>query len=251
MVQVNSARCSARRPATDLPRHTASAALGGPCRLRNAVHRAIFADAATRRLFNQLRLHLIEDLPQVLRERPNPVAQASTCFERRGVRFAARAGLQVPGRFTFPPASIRLCLFANSMPTVLPIASKSLLLDGTRIHDITSFYDEINRVFMAEGDWTLGPSLDALDDMLYGGYGALDGDAPVTLVWSAFEKNRRDLGVETTRRFLQAKLAHPERFNVAHVQRQLDALEAGIGQTYFEIVLEILAAHPNITLVPR
>ncbi|ASR43005.1 ribonuclease inhibitor [Xanthomonas citri pv. mangiferaeindicae] len=137
------------------------------------------------------------------------------------------------------------------MPTFLPIASKSLLLDGNRIHDIPSFYDEINRVFMAEVDWTLGPSLDALDDMLYGGYGALDGDAPVTLVWSAFEKNRQDLGVETTRRFLQAKLAHPERFNVAHVQRELDALEAGTGQTYFDIVLEILAAHPNIALVPR
>ncbi|MEN4902932.1 barstar family protein [Luteimonas sp. TWI1416] len=133
----------------------------------------------------------------------------------------------------------------------MPTAPKSLLLDGSRIHDIASFYDEINRVFMAEVDWTLGPSLDALDDMLYGGYGALDGDAPVTLVWTAFEKNRQDLGVETTRRFLQAKLDQPERFNVAHVQRQLDALEAGTGQTYFEIVLEILASHPNIELVVR
>ena len=133
----------------------------------------------------------------------------------------------------------------------MPTAPKSLLLDGTRIHDIPSFYDEVNRVFMAGVDWTLGPSLDALDDMLYGGYGALDGDAPVTLVWTAFEKNRQDLGVETTRRFLQAKLAHPERFNVSHVQRQLDALEAGTGQTYFEIVLEILAGHPNIELVIR
>ena len=49
----------------------------------------------------------------------------------------------------------------------------TLRLDGCRIRDIPSFYDEINRVFMAGEDWRLGPSLNALDDMLRGGYGAL------------------------------------------------------------------------------
>ena len=125
-----------------------------------------------------------------------------------------------------------------------------LTLDGTRIHDIPSFYDEINRVFMAGVDWTLGPSLDALNDMLYGGYGALDGDAPVTLVWTDFVASREALGVEATRQYLLGKLAHPERFNSTHFQRALDALESGTGQSYFDIVLEVIAAHPNITLVP-
>ncbi|MFC3716233.1 barstar family protein [Luteimonas soli] len=129
--------------------------------------------------------------------------------------------------------------------------TQALTLDGTRIHDIPSFYDEINRVFMVGVGWTLGPSLDALDDMLYGGYGVLDGDAPATLVWTDFEANREALGVETTRQYLLGKLAQPERFNSAHFQRALDALEAGAGQTYFDIVLEIIGAHPNITLLPR
>ena len=125
-----------------------------------------------------------------------------------------------------------------------------LTLDGTRIHDIPSFYDEINRVFMAGVDWTLGPSLDALNDMLYGGYGALDGDARVTLVWTDFEASRKALGVEATRQYLLGKLAHPERFNSTHFQRALDALQSGTGQSYFDIVLEVIAAHPNIKLVP-
>lgn len=129
--------------------------------------------------------------------------------------------------------------------------TQALTLDGTRIHDIPSFYDEINRIFMVGVGWTLGPSLDALDDMLYGGYGALDGDAPATLVWTDFEANREALGVETTRQYLLGKLAQPERFNSAHFQRALDDLEAGTGQTYFDIVLEIIGAHPNITLLPR
>lgn len=127
--------------------------------------------------------------------------------------------------------------------------TRTLTLDGARIHDIPSFYDEINRVFMQDVDWTLGPSLDALDDLFYGGYGALDGDAPVTLAWTHFAASRDALGVEATRQYLLAKLAQPERFNAAHVQRELDALEAGTGQTYVDIVLEIIAAHPNITLV--
>ncbi|CAN7483407.1 barstar family protein [Pseudoxanthomonas sp. LjRoot143] len=127
--------------------------------------------------------------------------------------------------------------------------TRTLTLDGTRIHDIPSFYDEINRVFMQDVDWTLGPSLDALDDLLYGGYGALEGDAPVTLVWTHFAASRDALGVETTRQYLLAKLAQPEHFNAAHFQRELDALDAGTGKTYFDIVLEIIAAHPNITLV--
>ncbi|HST43695.1 MAG TPA: barstar family protein [Luteimonas sp.] len=124
----------------------------------------------------------------------------------------------------------------------------AVTLDGTRIHDIPSFYAEINRVFMTGVDWPLGHSLDALDDMLHGGYGVLDGDAPVTLVWTDFEASRVALGVDATRAHLLAKLAQPG-FDTARIRRQLDALEAGYGQTYFEIVLEIIAAHPNITLV--
>src|SRR5690606_6165861 len=83
---------------------------------------------------------------------------------------------------------------------------RQLVIDGNRIHDIASFYDEINRVFMVDVDWPLAHSLDALDDMLYGGYGALDGNAPATLVWTNYENNRRDLGPDATRAFLLAKL---------------------------------------------
>jgi len=125
---------------------------------------------------------------------------------------------------------------------------QQLVIDGSRIRDIASFYDEINRVFMADAGWTLAHSLDALDDMLYGGYGALDGNAPVTLVWTNHEENRRDLGLDATRAFLSAKLDKPGMFDSALIQRKLDALEAGTGQTFFDIVLEIIASHPNITL---
>jgi len=126
-----------------------------------------------------------------------------------------------------------------------------LVLQGSAVSDIPSFYAEINRVFMAGEDWQLGHSLDALDDMLYGGYGVLAGRENATLIWQDIEQTRGALGVETTRTWLQAKLDAEGRFNVRTVAAQLEALDAGEGQTYFQIVMEIFAAHPRIQLERR
>jgi len=126
--------------------------------------------------------------------------------------------------------------------------TKTLTIDGNTIHDIPSFYDEINRVFMSGEDWALGPSLDAFSDMLRGGYGAVSGDEPVILRWMAMDKNRSDLGFEVTHAFYTSKLDRPETFNAKTIAGRLAALEAGTGPTYFEIVLEIIAAQPNIEL---
>ncbi|EOW2136360.1 barstar family protein [Stenotrophomonas sp. GD03908] len=125
-----------------------------------------------------------------------------------------------------------------------------LQIEGSAINDIASLYAEINRVFMAGEDWQLGPSLDALDDLLHGGYGALAGQAQATLIWRDIAHSRTALGVETTRQWLQAKLDTPGSFNTQAIARQLDTLQRGEGPTYFEIVMEIFASHRQITLVP-
>ena len=126
---------------------------------------------------------------------------------------------------------------------------KTLNIVGRNIRDIPSFYAEINRVFMAEEDWRLGESLDALNDLLYGGYGAIKGRESVRIVWHDIAASRSTLGVEATRAFLTRKLQQPTQFNAEVIGRQLDALDRGTGQTYFEIVLEIIGDHRNIELV--
>ncbi|WP_312706174.1 barstar family protein [Stenotrophomonas sp.] len=125
-----------------------------------------------------------------------------------------------------------------------------LQIDGSAIRDIPSFHAEINRVFMSGEDWQLGPSLDALDDLLYGGYGALAGHATATVLWRDIERSRVALGVEATLAWLEAKLQQPGTFNADLIGRQRAALERGEGQTYFEIIMEIFAGHPRIRLVP-
>jgi RNAse (barnase) inhibitor barstar len=127
------------------------------------------------------------------------------------------------------------------------VTTITLTIDGRNIHDITSFYDEINRVFMAGESWTLGASLDALDDLFHGGYGAARGCDAITLIWLHLERSRVALGVEATRGHYRNKLGKPG-FDQARVQAQLDELDAGSGPTYSDIVMEIIAAHPSIRL---
>ena len=127
------------------------------------------------------------------------------------------------------------------------IGKKILTIEGDAIDDIASFYDEINRVFMSQEDWKLGPNLDALNDMLHGGYGAIGGE-PITIVWRNMDRSRAVLGLDATRDFYRKKLMRPDIFDADRIKRDLNALEDGSGPTYFEIILEIIADHPNIEL---
>ncbi|WP_151718329.1 barstar family protein [Gemmobacter serpentinus] len=125
----------------------------------------------------------------------------------------------------------------------------TLTLEGRKIPDIAGFYAELNRVFMADEDWQLGASLDALDDLLYGGYGVLRNAGPVTVIWQDSAISRTGLGRDATRAYYRAKLDQPGRFDVSRIAQDLAALERGEGPTYFEIVLQIFTGHPEITLV--
>lgn len=128
---------------------------------------------------------------------------------------------------------------------------KTITIDGNNIHDIPSFYDEINRVFMENEDWQLGESLDALNDLFYGAYGAIRNKENIRLVWKQFEQNRKALGVELTKAYYREKLKSPDVFNAELANKKLSKLESGKGQTYFEIILEIISEHPNIYLCCR
>lgn len=128
---------------------------------------------------------------------------------------------------------------------------KTLTIEGRAVHDIATFYDEINRVFMPKEDWKLGQSLDALDDLLYGGFGAIEGQEPVTLVWRDIERSKTALGHDATLDFYLTKLARREIFDRAWTEKKIADLESGNGATYFEIILDIISAHRNIELRPE
>jgi hypothetical protein len=100
-------------------------------------------------------------------------------------------------------------------------------------------------------DWRLGQSLDALDDLLYGGFGAIEGGKPVILVWRDMERSRAALGTDATIASYRAKLARPDIYDRSAVERKIADLECGKGATYFDVVAEIIAGHANISLRPE
>ncbi len=122
------------------------------------------------------------------------------------------------------------------------------VIDGHRIQDIASFYDEINRVFMQGEDWKIGNSLDAFNDLLYGGFGALkDVDKP-HLIWVAAEKSKEALGYAATEHYYLEKLKLGPTYNIALFKEKLEELRRGNGLTYFEIIVDIIGEHPKLVL---
>ena len=124
-----------------------------------------------------------------------------------------------------------------------------ITIDGGSIHDISSFYAEINRVFMADEDWEIGNSLDAFHDLLFGGYGALKEADHAEIHWQNIESSRKSLGYEVTKAYYLQKLYPDSPFNQKHFATKLAALENGTGETYFDTILGIVAEHPNIKLI--
>lgn len=127
--------------------------------------------------------------------------------------------------------------------------TKKICINGSNIFDKESLYQEINRVFMANEDWKIGESLDALNDLFYGGFGLIDGNEPIELTWKNFDDNKELFGFDFTMEFYQEKLKLPEVFSNKIIQQNIRELENGKGLTYFETILEIISEHKNITLI--
>jgi len=125
---------------------------------------------------------------------------------------------------------------------------KEIILNGKAVSDIDSFYEEVNRVFMSDEDWEIGNSLDALNDLLYGGFGAIKGNEPVKLIWEDIDVSKSSLGYETTKAYYEQKLKPDSIFNKTLFREKLKVLEEGTGETYFDIIMTIISEHTNIEL---
>lgn len=128
--------------------------------------------------------------------------------------------------------------------------SKTFTINGANINDLETLYKELNKTFMQNEDWALAQSLDALNDLFYGGIGSIPSGEPVTITWKNFEQNKRLFGKDFTISWYEQKLDQSQHYNIKWVRERLAELRKGTGKTYFEIILEIIAEHRNIRLVP-
>lgn len=107
----------------------------------------------------------------------------------------------------------------------------TFVIDGSQVNTWPELVDSINS-FIPDSEWQ-GNSLDALDDILYGGYGTPNSFA---IVWENSERSRKALGYEATKSYY----ARAPNFEQLY--------EAGHIQTLFETVVSIFQGHPNIEL---
>ncbi|MDQ0064298.1 ribonuclease inhibitor [Chryseobacterium lathyri] len=126
--------------------------------------------------------------------------------------------------------------------------NKIITIDGSRFSDLPGFYDEVSLVLMKNTDWKVG-TLDGFDDILYGGFGVFESREKIEISWKESQKSKEDLGLETTRIFYQNKIRQGKPFNIELMQEKLDDLLSGKGRTLFEILVEIIESHKNITLI--
>lgn len=125
---------------------------------------------------------------------------------------------------------------------------KSAVINGSYFSDLSGFYEEVSQVLMKEANWKVG-TLDGFDDILYGGFGVFENTDEIEIIWKDSEKSKEDLGLEATKVFYENKIKQGQPFNTNLVQQKLDDLIAGNGQTLFEILVEIIESHKNITFV--
>ncbi|SDI77437.1 hypothetical protein SAMN05421846_11368 [Chryseobacterium taeanense] len=114
------------------------------------------------------------------------------------------------------------------------------VINGSHFSNLVGFYEEISQLFLKDEDWEVG-TLDGFNDILYEFQGEI--------IWENSEKSRKDLGFDLTKEFYENKISQGKPFNIKLIQQKLDELIDGTGQTLFEILIEIIESHKDITLI--
>jgi RNAse (barnase) inhibitor barstar len=113
-----------------------------------------------------------------------------------------------------------------------------LVVDGSRFSDLDGFAREFSRLLSG---YTWSGNLDALDDVLRGGYGTpADG---WVLRWVASETSRAALGHAETARRLERLLPSVHPSNRAAFQARLDQARRGEGPTLFDEIVAVIREH--------
>lgn len=70
---------------------------------------------------------------------------------------------------------------------------RTIRIDGNNFDDMLTFYDEIERVMTKDLTFSIGRNLDALNDVLRGGFGVHE-DEPILIQWINYQKSMSNLG---------------------------------------------------------
>jgi hypothetical protein len=112
-------------------------------------------------------------------------------------------------------------------------------IHGDAFSTLQEFFDEISRVLIPGAHW--GRNLDAFNDILRGGFGTPDDG--FVLRWLDHAQSRRRLGYPETILQLEIRLTRCHPSNRDRVRADLAEAQAGVGQTVFDWLVEIIEDH--------
>ena len=111
-------------------------------------------------------------------------------------------------------------------------------IDGKAFDNLEGFCVEFSRNLL-DAPW--GGNLDALNDILRGGFGTPDGG--FVLRWLHSDRSRSVLGYPETVRWLEERVHHCHPSNVDYFRDRLESARRGEGPTLFDKLIEIIRAH--------
>ena len=125
---------------------------------------------------------------------------------------------------------------------------KTIVLNGSNISSLDSFYDEVENKLTKDLGWKTGRNLDAFNDVLRGGFGVYEYEESIRLIWQNSNESKEKLGWDETIKYISAKLKTCHPTNIQSVKDDLHLAQQHKGQTLFELIVDIIQTHPHIEL---
>lgn len=131
---------------------------------------------------------------------------------------------------------------------------KTIIINGNDFSDLGSFYDEIERKFTNNLDWKVGRSINAVDDILQGGFGVADEEEPIKIVWENSKKSKLDLGYSAQASSYKVSIWHKTKINkhnptaYSQMKEKYKKAKNNEGPTLFDDIVKVIHGHKHIEL---
>lgn len=112
-------------------------------------------------------------------------------------------------------------------------------IDGRDFETVEEFYDVVSRVLIPGVYW--GHNLDALNDILRGGFGTPEGG--FILRWKNSAVSHERLGYPETVRQLELRLSRCHPSNREWVRQDLERARQCVGPTAFDWLVDVIEIH--------
>ena len=113
------------------------------------------------------------------------------------------------------------------------------ILDGANFLSFQEFTQYFSDVVFKESRWC--GNLDALNDMLRGGFGTPENG--FILRWENSVLSRQNLGYAETIQWLEEHIVTCDPTNIPHLEQRLADAKQGRGETLFDTIVEIIQVH--------